>query len=80
MPQANSMRERRTRIYEYHLRNQQPKRRVRQDIPGFIGWLLPYMLYKRIKARKSAAAEPLIENQYDSIYNACAQGRALLAQ
>ena len=48
-------------------------------VPGFVGWFLPYLIYKKIAAIKSAAAEPLIENQYDSIYSACAQGRALLA-
>jgi len=48
-------------------------------IPGFIGWYLPYMLYKRIKAKKSATVLPLIENQYDTIYDVCSQGHAMLA-
>ena len=48
-------------------------------VPGFIGWYLPYMLYKKIKAKKSATIMPLIENQYDAIYVICEKGYALSA-
>ena len=48
-------------------------------IPGFIGWGLPYLLYKKIKAQKSAMIVPLIEKQYDEINKICEKGHALLA-
>ncbi|MCL2695397.1 MAG: hypothetical protein FWE69_03615 [Clostridiales bacterium] len=49
-------------------------------IPGFIGWFLPFTLFKKIRAKKSAAVMPLIENQYDALYELCAEGHTLLAQ
>ena len=48
-------------------------------IPGFIGWFLPYTLYKRIAAKKNSNVAPLIEKQYDAIYEVCEKGHALLA-
>lgn len=48
-------------------------------IPGFIGWALPYMLYKKTIAKKTSAVVPLIEQQYDAIYEVCEKGHALLA-
>ncbi|MDR0838901.1 MAG: hypothetical protein LBN99_04590 [Oscillospiraceae bacterium] len=47
-------------------------------LPGFILWGLAYMLYNRFKAKKSAAAEPLIDKKYDEIYEVCAQAHTLL--
>lgn len=49
-------------------------------VPGFVGWFLPYLLYKKIRIKKSAAAEKQIEHQYDSLYDVCSQGHALLAE
>jgi hypothetical protein len=49
-------------------------------VPGFIGWFLPYQLYKKIRAKKSATVTPLIEQQYDAIYEVCEKGHALLAE
>ena len=49
-------------------------------IPGFIGWFLSYILYKKIMAKKSSAVMPLVENQYDALYAVCEKGHALLAE
>ena len=49
-------------------------------VPGFIGWALPYILYKKIKAKKNAKVIPLIENQYDNLYVICEKGHALLTE
>jgi len=49
-------------------------------IPGFIGWILPYLLYKRGIAKKTQAVTPLIEQQFDAIYEVCEKGHALLAE
>lgn len=47
-------------------------------IPGFIGWILPYFLYKRITKEKSEEISPLIEEKYDEIYEICEKGNRLL--
>lgn len=47
-------------------------------IPGFIGWFLPYMLYKKITAKRSATVMPLIERQYDALYEVCEKAHVLL--
>lgn len=47
-------------------------------IPGFIGWILPYFLYKRITKTKTEEISPLIEEKYDEIYDICEKGSRLL--
>jgi len=49
-------------------------------IPGFIGWALPYVLYKRIMAKRSETVMPLIEGHYDALYELCEKGHALLVE
>ena len=48
-------------------------------IPGFIGWYLPYMIYKKITAKRTATVMPLIDQQYDAIYEVCEKGHAMMA-
>ena len=47
-------------------------------VPGFIGWALPYQLYKKIQAKRNAKILPLIEKQYDTIYEVCEKAHSLL--
>ncbi len=47
-------------------------------IPGFIGWLLPYFVYKAIVKKRTAKIKPLIEQKYDEIYEICEKGNKLL--
>jgi hypothetical protein len=47
-------------------------------LPGFIAWGLSYLLYGKVKAKKAAAVEPLIDKKYDEIYEICEKGHALL--
>lgn len=47
-------------------------------IPGFIGWILPYFLYKRIVGKQTQKLTPLIEEKYDEIYEICEKGNKLL--
>ncbi len=35
---------------------------------GFVGWILPYQAFRRIKAKKVAELTPLIDAKYDEIY------------
>ena len=48
-------------------------------VPGFIGWFLAYPLFKRVLAKKRTAITPLIEQQYDTIYEVCEKAHGLLA-
>lgn len=47
-------------------------------VPGFLGWILPYFLYRRIAKRKTEEISPLIEEKYDEIYEICEKGNRLL--
>ncbi len=47
-------------------------------VPGFIGWILPYFLYRRITKAKTEEISPLIEGKYDEIYEICEKGSRLL--
>jgi hypothetical protein len=47
-------------------------------LPGFVAWGLSYLLYGKVKARKTAGVEPLIDKKYDEIYEICEKGHALL--
>ena len=47
-------------------------------IPGFIGWALPYVVYKRKVAQRVEKITPLIEQKYDEIYEICEKGSKLL--
>ena len=47
-------------------------------IPGFIGWTLPYFLYKKIEKQSINKAAPIIDQNYDVIYEACEKASKLL--
>jgi len=47
-------------------------------IPGFIGWIIPYFLYKSTYVKKNAKLMPLIDGKYDEIYEVCERASDLL--
>lgn len=47
-------------------------------VPAFAGWILPYFVYKKVKAEKIKKVTPYIEEKYDEIYEICEKGHALL--
>jgi len=47
-------------------------------IPAFIGWTLPYFLFKSHYAKKTEKLAPLINGKYDEIYEVCERGNSLL--
>ncbi len=47
-------------------------------IPGFIGWIAPYWIYRAINRRKTAEINPVIDEKYDEIYDLCDQANQLL--
>jgi len=46
---------------------------------GLACWVVPYFTYKTIRANSTAALAPLVNEQYDTIYNACEQAHQLLS-
>lgn len=46
-------------------------------IPGFLGWIAPYFLYRTLVRRRTAEIEPLIEQKYDEINQICEKGSVL---
>ncbi|WP_303871081.1 hypothetical protein [Acetobacterium wieringae] len=46
-------------------------------IPGFIGWGLPYFLYKKNVKKRTEQVNPMIESNYDVIYEACEKASQL---
>lgn len=47
-------------------------------IPGFIGWILPYFLYKKIEKQSINKAAAIIDQNYDVIYESCEKASNLL--
>lgn len=46
--------------------------------PGFIGWIVPYFLYRHMAAQEEKKYNPLIEEKLDEIYLICEKGHSLL--
>lgn len=47
-------------------------------IVGFTGWILPYFIYINILKKNIEKTKPLIDSNYDVIYEACDKARELL--
>lgn len=47
-------------------------------VPGFLGWIFPYFLYKKIVGKQTERITPLIEEKYEEIYDICEKGNKLL--
>lgn len=48
-------------------------------IHGFIGWGLPYFGYAKLLNKKTASVAPLIDRQYDQVYETCEKASKLLS-
>ena len=47
-------------------------------VPGFIGWILPYFVFRKVVQKRIEKITPLIEQKYDEIYEICEKGNKLL--
>lgn len=47
-------------------------------VPAFIGWILPYFLYRAIQGRRTVQVQPMIEAKQEEIYELCEKGHNLL--
>lgn len=48
-------------------------------IPAFVGWIAPYLLFRKISNRKSEELGPVIDNKFDEIYQVCEKASRLLS-
>ena len=47
-------------------------------IIGLVGWCFSYPVYKKVKLKQEEINTPLIEEQYNTIYDSCEQAQKLL--
>lgn len=47
-------------------------------IPGFLGWIVPYLCYRVLQTKKTEQVAPIIAQKQDEIYAVCEQACALL--
>lgn len=47
-------------------------------IPGIIGWILPYFVYRKVVQKQTERVEPLMEQKLEEIYEVCEKGHSLL--
>lgn len=47
-------------------------------IPGFLGWIIPYLVYKNIRGKKTEQLNPLIYQKYEELYSVCERANTLL--
>lgn len=47
-------------------------------VPAFIGWVLPFFIFRELQKRETAKLTPLIEEKYEEIYELCEKGHKLL--
>lgn len=47
-------------------------------VPGFIGWMLPYFVYRKVVKRQTEKLQPLMEEKLEEIYEVCEKGHSLL--
>ncbi|NLS84318.1 MAG: hypothetical protein GXZ14_01705 [Ruminococcaceae bacterium] len=47
-------------------------------VPGFAGWIAPYLIYRVMTKKKTAQITPLIDKKHDEIYDICEKGSKLL--
>lgn len=47
-------------------------------IPGVIGWVIPYPIFRSVSGKKTEAVNPLIDQKYDELYTVCEKANALI--
>lgn len=47
-------------------------------IPAFIGWILPYFLYRSLADKRTRQIQPMMEAKQEEIYELCEKGHSLL--
>lgn len=47
-------------------------------VPGFIGWIIPYWIFRSVSRKKTETVNPLIDQKYDELYEVCEKANALI--
>lgn len=47
-------------------------------IPGFLGWIIPYLLFRSISGKRTEQVNPMISQKYEELYNVCEKANDLL--
>lgn len=47
-------------------------------IPGCIGWVIPYLVFRSVSAKKTETVNSLIDQKYDELYAVCEKANVLL--
>jgi hypothetical protein len=47
-------------------------------VPAIVGWVLPYFCYTKVLKKRIETVTPLIDQQYDAIYEVCEKANGLL--
>ncbi|MTI48439.1 hypothetical protein [Sporosalibacterium faouarense] len=47
-------------------------------IPAFVGWIIPYFIYRNVVRKRTAKVTSLIEDKLDEVYELCEKGSKLL--
>lgn len=47
-------------------------------VPAFLGWILPYFIYRKTVKEQIARVNPYIEAKYEEIYEICEKGNKSL--
>lgn len=47
-------------------------------VPGFLGWIAPYLIFRSISGKRTEVVNPLINQKYDELYSVCEKANALL--
>lgn len=47
-------------------------------VPGFIGWIIPYFCYQKLRRSRSQQIAPFVEQKMEEIYEVCQRGCSLL--
>lgn len=51
---------------------------VVMGVLGLAGWILPAIIFRSMRASQTRKVEPMIEDKYDTLYDVCRKGHALL--
>lgn len=43
-------------------------------VPGFLGWLSAYFVFRSVKNSRTKRVEPMLENHFNTIYDVCRKG------
>lgn len=47
-------------------------------VPGLLGWVVPYLVFSKLRRDRSTQVAPLIDGKYDEVYAVCERASGLL--